>query len=166
MGLVTTPRTWVASEVVTATELNTEVRDAITGIQAAWVSSAPVFSGGVTVGNGTSSQSYRQIGKTVEVRGEFTLGSTSAFTASVVLEFPIAISSGYVIHTSLIGAGVGFDNSALNPYPLDPYVVSLTTAGLGSLAFVTSPSGVVNATAPFVWAVNDILSWGYTMEAA
>jgi hypothetical protein len=38
-----TPRTWVAGEVVTAAFMNTEVRDALTGIQAAWTVYTPTW---------------------------------------------------------------------------------------------------------------------------
>jgi hypothetical protein len=167
MGLNTTPATWVSGAVVTAAQMNTEVRDAITGVEAVWVSTAPTFAAGVTVGNGTSGQYVRQIGKSVQVRGWFALGSTSSLTASVLLQLPgIAISSNYVIHTALEGVGIYWDNSGAVPYPLGPELVSLTTGGFGSLAFAVPAGGVVNATLPVVFGTSDVLSWAFCYEAA
>lgn len=82
MSINYTPRTWVAGEVVTAAFMNTEIRDALTGIQAAWTAYTPTATN-FTVGNGTLLGRWQRLGKTaVGIRINFTAGSTSSYTAS------------------------------------------------------------------------------------
>lgn len=166
MGINTTVATVSAGASYPAATYNANLAGLMNGIQAAAVSATPAFASGVTVGNGTVAQFARQIGKFWNVRGSLTFGSTTSITASAVLLFPALISSGYPLHTALEGGGIFWDNSAAVPYPLNMEVVSLVASSLGSLAFAVPSGGTVNATLPVVGAVNDILSWAYTMEAA
>lgn len=72
MGLNTTPRTWVAGEKPPASTWNTEIRDAFTGIQAAWTSYTPTLTN-VTLGTGGTVQGwYHQIGHTIRFRALIT----------------------------------------------------------------------------------------------
>jgi hypothetical protein len=80
MSLVSTPRTWVAAEVVTAAEMNAEIRDAFNGVQAAYGSYAPSWTAATTnptLNNGTITGNYLQIGKRIEGRIILTIGSTT-----------------------------------------------------------------------------------------
>lgn len=72
----------MVGEVVTALEMNTEVRDFAAGLQAAWTSFASVWTGTVTnpaLGNGTQVCRYNLVGKTLDVALNLTAGSTTTF---------------------------------------------------------------------------------------
>ena len=45
MSLNTTAATWVSGSVVTAAQMNTEIRDAVNGLQAAWTAYTPTTTG-------------------------------------------------------------------------------------------------------------------------
>jgi hypothetical protein len=62
-----TPRTWVSGEVVTAAEMNAEVKTLATGIQAAYTTIATTWTGTTTnpaIGNGSLNMRYERIGHT------------------------------------------------------------------------------------------------------
>ena len=64
----TSPRTWVASEVVTAAIMNTHVRDNLKAIGDAWTSFTPTWTGVTTnpaIGNGTLNGQHMVVGKFV-----------------------------------------------------------------------------------------------------
>lgn len=99
MPLNTTPRTWVTGELLTATLLNVELRDALTNLQAAWTAWAPspaltVISGtNPTMGNSTVVGATHQIGKTILWRLRITLGSTfAAGSGTYLLALPFSIN--------------------------------------------------------------------------
>ncbi len=97
MALNTTPRTWVTAEVVTAAEMNAEIRDAITGIQAAWTSFTPTITTGgvaITIGNGSIDAAFNRIGKSIFWRATLAVGSTTSMTAgTVVVGLPVNAKS-------------------------------------------------------------------------
>lgn len=66
----TSPRTWVAGEVVTAALLNTHVRDNLKAIGDAWTAYTPTWKSGaggtdISIGSGTKAGLYLQAGKLV-----------------------------------------------------------------------------------------------------
>lgn len=83
----TTPRTWVAGELVTAAELNTHIRDDLSWLRSAgdWTyigaSGAPAYQNGWTSINAPAA-SYKRIGNWVCVRGYLANGTagTTMFT--------------------------------------------------------------------------------------
>src|SRR4051812_16471214 len=78
--LNTTPATWAGGENPTATKMNTEIRDAITAMQAAWTAFTPTMTTW-TLGNGTLVGKYNRVGKTIDVHMEYTIGSTDTLAA-------------------------------------------------------------------------------------
>ncbi len=99
MPLNTTPRTWVTGELLTATLLNVELRDALTNLQAAWTAWTPspaltVVSGtNPTMGNSTVVGATHQIGKTILWRLRIVLGSTfAAGSGTYLLALPFSIN--------------------------------------------------------------------------
>lgn len=76
----TTPRTWVVGEVVTAAELNTEIRDQFNDLFAAWTSYTPTWTGATTnptIGNGQIQGRYKLVGKLAHFAIECLFGSTT-----------------------------------------------------------------------------------------
>ena len=110
MPLNTTPRTWVTGELLTATLLNVELRDALTNLQAAWTAWTPspaLTSSGTnpTMGNSTVVGATHQIGKTILWRLRITLGSTfAAGSGTYLVELPFSIN-GILSNEDPVGYG-------------------------------------------------------------
>ncbi len=111
MPLNTTPRTWVTGELLTATLLNVELRDALTNLQAAWTAWTPspaltAISGtNPTMGNSTVVGATHQIGKTILWRLRITLGSTfAAGSGTYLVELPFSIN-GILSNEDPVGYG-------------------------------------------------------------
>lgn len=162
MGINYTPRTWVVGETVTSAELNAEIRDALTGIQAAWTAWTPTVSSGLTVGNGSWTGAYLREGKSVKARFSFTMGSTSAVTGGVFLVFPVAPSSSEI---ALSCCGSAFYYGGSTATKLAGSLLVNTPAGSGSFGFAT-PTGQISATVPFTWANTHVFSGKLIYEAA
>ena len=156
MGLNTTPRTWVVSEVVTAAELNTEIRDALTGLQAAYASWTPALTATTTnptMGTGSSvTGTYLQVGKHITGTLEIVAG-TSGFVAgsgTYRISLPVAQVAAATTNGRVIGDGFFFDSSTSTFYHLMAVAASSTTASL-----VLDVAGTMSAVAPVVSANND-----------
>lgn len=162
MGLNTTPRTWVAGEVVTAVELNAEVRDALTGLQAAWTTYTPTTVN-LTLGNGTLAGRYRQIGKTIDYQAMFTLGSTSAVGTAPTISLPV---TALALRTGQ-HSGNAFDTSASVDYLLVPVMTSTSVVTVKTLPGTAGNNlATIGAATPMTWATGDILTVVGRYEAA
>lgn len=161
MALNTTPRTWVTSEVVTAAEMNTEVRDAVTGIQAAWDTYTPAWTSSGTapaLNNGTIAGRFIRFGKTVMFSITLTMGSTTTFgTGTYFLSLPVTAQAS--VGTLNAGVWLNDNSGAAN----NAGTVNLSTS---SVVRLLSPTGIVSATAPWTWANLDIIAVNGTYEAA
>jgi hypothetical protein len=165
MGVLnTTPRTWVAGETVTAAEMNAEVRDAITTMEAAWTAYTPAWTGSTTnpvLNNGTLDARYNRVGKSIDLYIRIVMGSTTTYgTGSYSLALP-ATGNG----TRWTFYADFFDSSASTTYLATGLVLSTGTASL----FTAAGGGVVTAVtniAPFTWAVGDQLVLNGRYEAA
>jgi hypothetical protein len=137
-----------------------------TGTSWAWQSWTPSWTN-VTVGNGTVTAQYAQIGKTVFIRLYFTLGSTSSISGTVSVSLPVTANSTYTTNNYDIGPVVlvetGTDsyqgtlqiNNTTTVRPLNLHV-------MGSLIDRQN----VNATTPFTWGNTHVLSLTGAYEAA
>lgn len=153
----TSPRTWVAGEVVTAALLNTHLRDQLLELNStasAWTSWSPTLTN-LTVGNGTLTSFYKQMGKTVFWRVSLVCGSTTVVGTNATLTVPVA----EVASSIQSGAAHMFDASASSLF------YGSTRISVGVLSFI-SAGGVMAAAVPFAWAVSDQLSSGGSYEAA
>lgn len=163
MSVNTTPRTWVSSEVVTAAEMNTEIRDFAAGIQSAWTTFTPTWTGSGSnpaIGNGTFTARYQRVGKTITFLIATSLGSTTTIgTGTYSWTLPV---------TALLGAHVAigdanfFDTSAGSD-------LAGWTAMLGSTTTVTTRSSTgtaIGSATPVVPAAGDVIYVGGTYEAA
>jgi len=128
----------------------------------AWTAYTPAFQN-LTVGNGTSSFYYMQIGKTVHVRGRFVLGTTSSVGTSVNIAMPVTISSTYgflqhIGHATYLGSTS--NGGSLN-------LIDTTNVRL----FIWGSAGTYinlvdsSATVPFTWANTNQLIINATYEA-
>jgi hypothetical protein len=102
VSLNTTPRTWTTGEVVTAAYMNTEVRDALAGIQAAWTAYTPtVTADGGTFTTVSASGRYNRTGKTIDFQVSIVM--TTAGTATGAVRFTLPVTA----HSSAIAIGLG-----------------------------------------------------------
>jgi hypothetical protein len=166
--LNTTPRTWVAGEVVTAAEMNTEVRDAVTGIQAAWATYTPALTASgsnPTLGTGSSvNGSYNQIGKTIIGEADIIFGTAgfAAGTGVYEISMPVAPISGSTGTGIIAGSGVFFDASGTT---FSVFQLRWQTSSTCRMIYHGGGTGL-SATAPVVPAINDRIHCIFMYQAA
>ena len=133
-------------------------------IDTSWTAYTPTWtSDGTqpTLGNGTLTGFYKQIGKLVCVRVIFIFGTTSnSGTGTWRFSLPIAAASadGVQLPCSLM-------DNATNWYT---GVVNGTFAGnttYASIITTSSPSGYVSGTVPFTWGAYDAIMFNGTYES-
>lgn len=154
MSLNTTPRTWVAGETVTAALMNTEIRDALTGIEAAWTAYSPTAAN-FTVGSGTLLGRSSRVGKTVDLRVNFAAGGTTSFTASgatVTLPFAAHATSEQVVPVKLFNGAGSFSgfliigaSSTVGALYLPTSTANCTLQALSTSTVTTGTTGNITA---------------------
>ena len=159
MPLNTTPRTWVTGELLTATLLNVELRDALTNLQAAWTAWTPspaltVVSGtNPTMGNSTVVGATHQIGKTILWRLRITLGSTfAAGSGTYALAMPFGIG-GILSNEDPIGYGqvlAGGTRRAIQVYAL--------TVNTAFMVRTSTEADLTSSGPGVAWAAGQVIS--------
>ena len=144
------------------------IRTALNGVDTStgtgllvWQTYAPTLSGGWANGNGTWNAFYCQIGKTVHVRAQFTLGSTTTKGTGCIFSLPVQAK------TTAMQPGV----CRLAPAGNSTYGIvapqSTTTAAVlvfdSSATYVTG--NTVTATVPGTWATGNTITFSLTYEA-
>lgn len=118
----------------------------------------PTFTG-FTVGNGTVFGFYRRIGKQVFVTYGFILGSSSSVGSLTGLS-GLPFTTGTVGGSRFFNAtGVAF-KQGVGGFPAYGLLYSASTTGSGPAS--TNTNLGMNATAPFIWAADDSLSFTAT----
>lgn len=172
-----TPKTWVAGDVLTAAQLNAEVRDALLGAfplgppDAAWTAYTPALTAATTnptLGTGSAAHGrYTRIGRTIIGRAIVAFGTSGVAAGSGSYRFSLPVMP--ATHTGaspnggrLIGQAFLWDNSATN---VDLGFLWIPSAGVQYAQINTDPTGVTDAL-PWVWAASDSLEIAFTYEAA
>lgn len=145
----------------------------LTGTGTAWgyTSYTPALTN-ATLGNGTLTSYYKQIGKHVHYYGRFTLGSTSAVATGPRVALPVTASSNYTVaaQTYTIGT-IYYEDTGVSGYLGLPSLgaasglTTFSTASLAASGTYVQTSGVTS-TAPFTWATGDSMAWSVNYEAA
>lgn len=159
-----TPGTAVAGTGLGAAFFNTNVGTAWTNLQATWSTWTPVFTSGVTVGNGTVSGFQTRIGKSITATFQFTMGSTSSIVSTILPQFPVAISTSYVQNWN-VGSCTFFDTSAGTRQGGGATVNSTSAGSVGNF-LMAGPVNSAAAAVPFTWATGDQFSATITYFAA
>jgi hypothetical protein len=129
-----------------------------------WQTWSPTYSN-LTIGNGTVTARYQQIGKTVNVFWRLVFGSTTTFTAYPQIGLPVVNSSQTKFFT---GAGY-FEDAGITAYTGVCYVegsnrfqvlLSKTNGTYSESQFLTSTS------VPFTWGTSDEMAAFFSYEAA
>jgi len=125
-----------------------------------WTTWTPSFTN-LTVGNGTVTARYQQVGKTVNFEFRFVMGSTSSMGSTPNFTLPVSSAltpSYFVCFISDVGTGSfvgGADCNATNAYPF----VTKTDSTYGGI-------GYLSATQPMTWVTGDNFVIRGTYEAA
>ena len=127
----------------------------------AWTSYTPTLTN-ITLGNGTSSGFYIQVGKTVHFRWRFTMGSTSAMGSSPSFTLP-KTPKDMLANTSHFR---GLANASTQGYDFVAIFTGGTTLALHSYnaTFTYNLTDVVSSTAPFSWTTGNALEINGTYE--
>lgn len=168
---VFTPNTLIQSAEVNANF--TELNSAISTINAAWSTYTPTV-GNVTLGNGTVTARYKQIGKTIHLEILLIFGSTSSVSSTINFSLPVTARSDFVKSESQFGIGSAWlADTGTNMWPASILASDINTIYLRSYnnpsaaGAITSPSANnVNATVPFTKGSTDWIHIGLTYEAA
>jgi hypothetical protein len=125
-----------------------------------WTSYTPTLTN-LTLGNGSVTARYRQIGKIVDVFFLFTLGSTSAVGSGPQFSLPITGVNDSIIYNAYFqDAGTNTFLGNLNLQATTATVFCANVAG-------TYPSYAgVSATVPFTWTTNDFIKALFSYEVA
>lgn len=139
-----------------------------TGTGWAWQSWTPTWTN-VTVGNGTVTGRYTQVGKIVFCRLELVMGNTSSTSGDIQFTLPVtSISYPGTASAQVIGDSRGFDVSAVTIYPGSVVWGSTTVAycrfenASGTYTTQTINTGTV----PTTWGTSDEFSMNFFYEAA
>ena len=128
----------------------------------AWTAFTPTWAN-LTIGNGTQTFRYVQIGNTVVVQGRLVFGSTTSISGNVSFAAPVAADmlSNVVVGTAnLIDGGT---DERFGP------VIFLTGVGLALRVYTTGGTYAQNvqlsSTVPFTWANTDVIALSAVYEA-
>lgn len=129
----------------------------------AWSSSTPAVTN-ASVGNGTIINRSVKIGRTVICQGQFTFGSSSSVSGNLGIALPYAAAG----VKDQIGSFHAFDSSPGNRYLGYCYILASDPTKISHFWPDGSPTSpyFADATHPFAWAVNDVILWWITYEAA
>lgn len=159
----TSPRTWVAGEVPSATTFNTHVRDNLKAVGDAWATYTPALTQW-TLGNGTVSGRFLSAGKLTHYSIRLTFGSTTASGGSgiLTLSLPVAAEMGSnVTAFPPVGWASLRDISA----PAQRQWMAVLN-GASTILIADASLTPIQATIPWTWAAGDLLVVNGTYEAA
>jgi hypothetical protein len=132
-----------------------------------WQVWTPIYSN-LTVGNGTVTARYQQIGKLVNFSFNLTFGSTTAITGGVRIEFPVQAASTQAAWDAQIV--VGYEDANVGPYFGSTYKRNTSVSSFNPVVINTSTTYAtitqLSSTVPFTWTTSDDIMIFGTYEAA
>jgi hypothetical protein len=161
-----TPRTWVVGEVVTAAELNAEVRDQWNDMLAAWVTYSPTWAGLSVLGSSTANGRYKKVGRTVTGTAELTWGTSSSLgtgTITVTLPATAATVAGNLGWQTI---GRYYDGAGSTWKTLIAYIASAGTTATVYAIRQSDVGWVSPGTAGYAWASGSTMRVEFDYESA
>lgn len=141
--------------------------DSIVGSGTAWASWTPSYAN-LTIGNGTVTAKYIQIGKTVLFHWIFVLGGTSAVGTAPTISLPVTAATRYGTNNHNIG-GTYFADTGTTSYIGQTGILGSTSVFqpliVNSASTYTGPAQLTS-TVPHTWANTDVMSSTGQFEAA
>ncbi len=151
MPYPTTPRTWVAGNVLTAAQLNAELRDALLGAfplgppDVAWTSYTPTLTQGVALSKTVTYARYQRIGRLVIVVANLAITSAGTAATAVLVGLPVAATAAAAVVGSFRYLDAGTTVYVGTAYGTSTTTVELLTNAqpnpLGIAPAVTAASG-------------------------
>lgn len=133
----------------------------------AWTAFTPSWTN-LTVGNGTNTGHYVQIGKTVIAKVRFVMGSTSSMGSSPQLTLPVEASTNSMAAISGPFGRGNIVDSGTATYSIEGRYASSTSATLitfdAAQTYLRHAS--ITASVPMTWATNDEIVMVLIYEAA
>lgn len=159
MAYPATPKTWVAGDVLTAAQLNAELRDALLGAfplgppDGAWTSFVPTVKFAATAATIVSDCKYTRVGRLIVANYAFRLTVLGGGVGNMSITYPVArraITDPANAYINSIGTGGAIDLSA----PANIYWFFARNNDNASFIFGTPavPQVSVTNTAPITWA--------------
>ncbi len=124
-----------------------------------WTTWTPSYSN-ITVGNGSVTARYQQIGKTVNFLFIFTLGSTSSIGSTPYFTLPVTAQAVGHYFAAFSDAGTANYPAAVDANTTQAYPYALSAGG------TYAGQSYISATVPFTWTTNDNIIVRGTYEAA
>lgn len=143
----------------TATELNT-----LDGQTGAWTTWTPTL-GNITLGNGSTTSVYNQIGKTVNFYFRFNMGSSSSMGSAPYITLPVNAARTHCVFlpTWIWDAGTAYYTGfAINDGGATNLVFFVSKAD----GTYTNIATTISSTVPMTWATNDAIVVTGSYEAA
>jgi hypothetical protein len=125
-----------------------------------WQDWTPTYAN-LTIGDGTVTARYIQVGTQVTARWHFILGSTSAVATNPEVILPVAVNTDYVTNMNWAG-GVQLLDTGTARHQFYASIVTATDA----VIFYDETGNGISATLPFTWTTGDSFSFTITYEAA
>ena len=131
----------------------------------AWTSWTPTWTN-LTVGNGTLTARYTQVGKTIRFRIALVFGSTTSISGAVSHSLP-ATAATHAGSLPINGYGSLLD-SGIAAFPVYLVLTNTTTASVRTSTASGTYTGItiISATIPFTFSTNDEISITGEYEAA
>lgn len=129
----------------------------------AWTTYTPTLSSW-TLGNGTVTGRYTQVGKTVHFVARLTVGTTTTVSGFPTFTLPVTASTSFQATSTHFGAATFLDNG-VNTYSAAMRMQTTTTVSvaiIGTSGLNTAPT----STTPFTWGSTDVVLVAGTYEAA
>lgn len=154
-----TPKTWVAGDILTAAQLNAELRDALLAIfplgppDAAWTAFTPTIKFGATAATIVNDSRYTRVGRLIVANYAFRFTNLNGGTGVMSGTFPVtprAVSAGSFTYINPYGPGAAIDGSAGGIYH---HFVTQNAATDWVMRSPASPQVTMTNTVPFAVAV-------------
>ncbi|MGW0785746.1 hypothetical protein [Streptomyces sp. NPDC002913] len=160
------PRLWVVGEVVSATVMNTEIRDQFNSMFDAWTTYTPTWTGATTnpvLGNGAITGRYIKWGRTVIASVQITMGSTTTYGSgayTIGVPFPAASATvAYIGSARLSGTDTWLGHVLLGQGATGATATFSATA-------TNTRGGNMSGTVPETLAAGAILRFTITYQSA
>lgn len=124
----------------------------------AGISYTPTLTG-LTIGNGTNTASYVQIGKVVYVEGKILFGTTTSITGDVKISLPVNTADSYL--TNIVHY-LDWGTTEYTGYAMVEGTNNSIILRIQNVAGTYPVRANISATVPHTWANQDIIYWSLT----
>lgn len=124
----------------------------------AWTTWLAAFTN-LTLGNGTQAITYSRTGKTVNIRGRITFGSTTTVAGAISISLPVSATGSFTGSVTMRAGGTDFIGYIAN---------TSTTIAISAVnsAGTYASRATTSATVPGTWTSGDNITFSVTYEAA